>query len=423
MIRPFIELAGLHRNQWRTPEALATIQFGKLQRMLDYSYRQVPFYRRLFDEAGFNPAALQDPDDLRQIPVTTRQTLQLKPLAEILSSAVDPTCCKKLTTAGSTGMPLTVYISPEDDRFKDMVWARTSLACGKRLTDRTVYFKFQSGPPYWFERLGIWRRVILSVLDPPEERVEAMRRARTQIVRANAFELLGVANAILEMGVTDIRPRAVFSMGSLLDEDARTKIERAFACDVYDCYGATELGCVAWECPEHSGLHINIDTTVVECLDGDQPAAPGQPGRLVCTALHSFAMPFIRYDIGDIGVLSDEPCPCGRGLPLMAHLECRADDFFISSYGRSISPSGVVNRIKRTPGIGQFRLTQKSPARIDAQVVPATSFSDASKDALVATLTDIMGPGLQLHITLVDEMPIDPGRKIRSMISEIKQHE
>ena len=423
MIRPFIELLRLYRDQWRTPEALAAIQLRKLQRMLDHAYWHVPFYRRLFDEAGFDPAALRSLDDLRQIPATTRQTLQLMPAGEIMASGVDPTRCKQLTTAGSSGMPLTVYLRPEDDRFKDMVWARTSLACGKRLTDRTVYFKFQSAPPYWFERLGLWRRITLSVLDPLEERIEAMRRARIQIVRGNAFELLQVANAVLAMGVTDIRPRAVFSMGSLLDEHARTQIEKAFACDVYDCYGATELGCVAWECSEHRGLHINTDTTVVECLNGDQPAAPGQPGRIVCTALHSFAMPFIRYDIGDIGVLGDGPCLCGRGLPLMTRLEGRADDFFVASDGRSISPSVVVNRVKRTPGIGQFRLTQKSTARIDAQIVSAAGFSDASKDAFIATLTDIMGPGLEVHITVVDELPVDPGRKIRSMISEVQREE
>jgi len=315
---------------------------------------------------------------------------------------------------------LTVYVRPEDNLMKDMFWARTSLECGKRLSDRTAYFKYQSAPPQWYERLGLWRRQTLSVLDPDEDRVKALQERRPEILRGNAFELLNTANAALRMGVSNIRPRAVFSMGSLLDDHAREQISAAFDCEVYDFYGATELGCIAWECPEHNGLHINVDNVVLECLDGDQPAEPGQAGRIVCTSLNFFAMPFIRYELGDIGVLGEEPCACGRSLPLLTRLDGRADDFFVRADGQRVSPSIIVNRVKRTPGIGQFRLVQQTPSLIEASVIAIDGYSAASSKAMTDTLKDIMGEQLEVQTQLVEALPSDPKRKIRSMICNVK---
>ncbi|HVS02377.1 MAG TPA: hypothetical protein VMT16_06375 [Thermoanaerobaculia bacterium] len=418
-VRATRDLTRLWRDQWRSQEQLERLQLRKLRRMLAYAYHQVPYYRRLFDEVGVRPEEVRSVADLRRIPTTSRRLLQRLPVSEIVARDVAPERCKQLTTAGSTGMPLTVYVRPEDDRFKDLVWARTSLADGRRPWDRTVYFKFQFPPPNWFERFGVWPRAMLSLLDPPQQRVESLRRIRARVLRGNAFELVRTAQAVLDAGATDIRPHAVFSMGSVLDEASRELLERAFGCEVFDCYGATEVGCIAWECRQHRGLHLNVDTTVVELLDGDRPAAPGVPARLVCTGLHGFAMPFIRYEIGDVGVLAEAPCPCGRGLPLLARLEGRADDFFLARDGGWISPSVVVNRVKRTPGVAQFRLTQRTPTRIEALILPGEGFGEESLAAFEATLRDILGSPLALDVSVVDELPVDPGRKIRSMICEV----
>lgn len=419
MIRSLATLLRLQRDQWRRPSELARIQARRLRRMVRHSYDQVPFYRRRLDEAGLDPARIKGLADLRNLPPVSRSELQDRSPYDLLASGVDPARCKQLTTAGSSGAPLTVVFSKTDDWFKDLVWARTSLANGRGIRDLTVYFKFQSAPPRGFERLGIWPRLTLSVLDPPEERIKAMRRADVKIVRANAFELVNMADVMLDSGVEDIRPKAVFSMGSLLDTNARERISRAFGCPVFDCYGATELGCIAWECSRHSGLHINMDTVGVEFLHGDEPARPGQLARLVCTSLFSLTMPFIRYDIGDIGVLDPAPCPCGRGLPLMSRLEGRADDFFIRTDGRWISPSEVVNRLKRLPGLARFRLVQKTPSLVDLWVVPTQGHSELSSEESVTILRDILGKHLQVRFHVVDQLPPDPGRKIRSMISEV----
>jgi len=79
-----------------------------------------------------------------------------------------------------------------------------------------------------------------------------------------------------------------------------------------------------------------------------------------------------------------------------------------------------VNRVKRTPGISQFRLVQQAPDRIEATLVAAEGYSASSSAALTATLRDIMGEGLEVEITEVKDLPVDPNRKIRSMICNVK---
>lgn len=420
MLKPLLTLWNVSRNQWRSEDELAAIQLRKLRRIVDHAYHRVPFYRRRFDAVGYTPGDLRELSDLPNLPIVKRREVQALPTAEILAEGVDPNRCLQLTTSGSSGMPLTVYMLPQDDFVKDLVWARASVANGKRLTDRTAYLKFQSGPPRWFEQLGIWRRLTLSVSEPPEKLLRHIQKAHVDILRGNAFELLEIAETALELGIDTIRPRAVFSMGSLLDDHARARIMQAFGCEVFDCYGATELGCIAWECGAHAGLHINIDAVVVEFVDHDRPAFPAEQASLVCTALDFYAMPFIRYDIGDIGVMGDARCPCGRGLPLMRSLEGRADDFFIRDDGRRVSPSVIVNRIKRTRGVGQFRLRQTSPTHIEVLIIPGAGCDPGAVAAITKILHEIMGDGLSLDIQTVDTLPHDTSGKIRSMICDVR---
>ena len=210
-------------------------------------------------------------------------------------------------------------------------------------------------------------------------------------------------------------------MGSLLDRNARITLEKAFQAEVFDYYAATESGLIAWECSEHNGYHINIDAVLVEIVNKDRPALPGEPGRIICTNLNSHSMPFIRYDLGDIGILSSESCPCGRELPLLKNIEGRADDFFIDEKGGMHSPSNIVNRLKTISGIKEFKFIQKDLNHIEAQIVTDINFSPKTSQQIKSILHEIMGRNLKIRIDLMSEIPRDPERKIRSMVSYVQK--
>lgn len=392
----------------------------KLRAILRYTYKNVKYYHKLFDSAGVKPEDIKTVEDLPKIPITTRLQLQQLSPEEIVAKGINLNKCKKITTAGSSGIPLVVFLRKKDSDFYDMIWARTSLENGKKLWDRTAYFKFHFPPEYWFERLGIWRKEIISLLDEPKKQIETLKRFKPDIIRGNAFQLVTLARIIKQKGVEGINPRLVFSMGSLLDNHSRELIESAFCADVFDYYGATELGCIAWECSEHRGFHINIDTVVVELIKKGRVADPGEMGRIVCTGLHSFAMPFIRYDIGDVGIASEEKCPCGRGLPLLKSIEGRTDDFFVAANGALYSPSVIVNQIKLISGLSQFKIIQESKKDIITQVMPGKDFSQETVRKIKATLRKIMGRDINIKVEVLEVIPQDPLGKIGSLISKVK---
>ena len=210
-------------------------------------------------------------------------------------------------------------------------------------------------------------------------------------------------------------------MGSLLTPSARTLIKTAFGRNVFDCYGATELGCIAWECSAHSGYHLNIDTVVVEVVKNGRPAEPGEMGKIIGTGLHSFAMPFIRYDTGDIGVRAVRGCPCGRTLPLLEKIEGRADDFFIAEDGTAISPSVIVNQVKLIPGLGQFRMIQHDLKRVTTEITADGRSIQDTVAGVKNTMTNIMGRNLIIEVKAVSNISPDPSGKIRSLISKVKK--
>ena len=349
----------------------------------------------------------------------TRLELQSLPTEEIVATGTNLNKVRTITTSGSCGIPLVVFIRKNDNDFYDMIWARTSLANGRTPWDRTVYWKFHFPPKHWFERLGIWKKEIISLVDDQEKQIAAVRRIKPDIVRGNTFQLVNLATTIRQRGIEDIRPRLVFTMGSLLDRQSRELIQSAFGAEIFDCYGATELGCIAWECSEHRGYHLNIDSVVVEFITEGRPANPGEMGKIVCTGLHSFAMPFIRYDLGDVGIPTDEPCPCGRGLPLMKRVEGRADDFFICEDGTHVSPSVIVNQIKMVPGISQFQFIQHSVNDVRAQIVPSKTFSQDTSAAIKKTMQHIMGNDVNIQVDICDAIRRDPSGKIRSLVSKV----
>jgi phenylacetate-CoA ligase len=420
-IADLLILRRLRKNIYLPEDQLRALQLEKLQAMLRHAYKNVPYYRRLFDSVGVKPQDIKNIEDLARIPIRTRRQIQQLPAADILAKNIARDECKRIITGGSSGIPLPVFMRRKDSERHDLVWARTSLENGKRLGDVTSYLKFHIPRRAWYESLGIWRRDIIPLLDNSREKIARLQRSRPDIIRGNPFELANLARFIREHDISGIEPRMVFCMGSLLDRSSRELLRSAFQADVYDFYGTTEFGCIAWECSRHQGYHVNMDTVVLEIVREGEPARPGEVGKIICTGLDSLAMPFIRYDTGDMGMKGEEKCACGRNLPLLHSIEGRADDFFVSPQDQMISPSRIVNQVKLVPGISQFRIIQESRERIVIQLVADANASAETVPLLKETMIRIMGHPVQIELELVPALTPDPAGKTRSLISRVKR--
>lgn len=408
-------------TQWLAPEKIRAMQDRKLRRLVDHAYANVPYYRRLFDASGLEPADIGGVGDVCRIPVSSKRQLAAVPPDDLLARNVDRRRCHETRSSGATGVPLSIVHRRTDLTITNFAFLRTFLAHGYRPWERRVEFTGSRNVPAghsWYEHLGLLRRRVLSDAGDPAQWVAELRAWQPHVIIGYVMMLKQLASEIQEQGVTDIRPRLVFSTSAVLDAATRDRLGAIFRAPVLDYYASEEARCIAWECGRCPGYHVNSDLLIVEILDDKgEPVAPGVEGEITITNLHSFAMPFIRYRQGDRGVLATDKPVCGRGLPLLASVTGRSDDFIVAPDGRRLSPRLFYYALWTVPGVGEFRMIQKDLRRLHVELVATSDYTEASRRAMVANIRELLGEAVEITAVVVDAIPRGPAEKCRSFVS------
>src|SRR3990172_3381165 len=373
----FYTLRRLRRNLGLSKADLEEIQRERLVSLIRHAYENVPYYRRLFDSIRLRPEDIKGVADLRHIPVTDKAAMRELSVEEKTARNIDLNKCLKLFTSGSTGMPAHLYFTHEDFKVLDMVYLRSFLVNGLKFNYKRAFVMDPHGfetKSRWYHHLGLARYVNISCFLEPDDQINILREARPDFIHGYPSSLKLIAEQIIESGENGLRPKLVSTAAELLDRKGREQIENAFGVKVYDRYAASEARNIAWECGEHNGYHINIDTLVVEFIKDGRGAVEGERGDIVVTNLYSYAMPFIRYRIGDVGIPSDRKCPCGIELPLMEIVEGRDEDFIQRKDGKRISPMMITCTLDPIPGLKQFRIVQERADSITSIIAKGKDF-------------------------------------------------
>jgi phenylacetate-CoA ligase len=224
----------------------------------------------------------------------------------------------------------------------------------------------------------------------------------------------------MERPYLSIRPHAVKSTAEVLTDEERTTIEQAFRCPVYNFYGSREVNNLAAECPAHKGLHVNALTRYIEVVDETgKPLGPLQPGRILVTDLTNYAMPFIRYEIEDIGTWSGAQCKCGRPFPVLANVLGRKTDFIVTPSGKLIHGEYFTHLFYGMPAVSQFQLVQDSLDHVRMEVVLSPGASESSLDSLRSRLSESMGAGVRCDVETVQQIERPPSGKHRFTVSSV----
>lgn len=425
MLTDAIRLArGLRRNLELSRDELEAIQRRKLGSLLRHAWENVPYYRDLFTAAGARPGDIRGAEDLAALPATSKGALQAQPPERILAGVIDPARTVSDVTSGSTGIPLRVRFTREDYMVRSLVFVRTFMAAGYRLTDRQAIVcdtRFSSGTIRWFQRLGFLRKRYIPVQVDLDRQIDLLREYRPDHIHGYPQSLALVAGELIRKGIDDISPRILHTGAELVTGKTRSLINSAFRVDMLDTYASIESGLIAWECGSHRGYHVNMDCTVMEILANGRPARPGERGRAVVTNLHSYAMPIIRYELGDVCLPSDGTCPCGSHFPLLGIVEGRVDDMVRTPVGRVLSPNSLTNAMEAVDGISQFRIVQKALDVLQVLIVAGNGFSPDTPVAVHRILGELVGEGMRIDVNVVDEIPRELTGKIRAVISEIPE--
>jgi len=416
------DLLELRRNTRRERSELVALQERRLRAIVRHAYASVPFYHRLWNAHKISPMEVRTVDDLKRLPFVTKKDVQ-ENFGDMVSGLVKVSDCVEQKTSGSTGVPLKVLKDRNALDFQHAVSLRQSLECGERLRDRVAQVRWtgsasipRNAKKPFYERLGLLRNSWFLVDQHP---LEGLVRLLNLYGPDVVVSYPGILEMIAENAGSRIRPRLVFSTGEILGKHVHALVSRSFGSRVIDSYGCVEAGDVAWECPlEQGSYHVNVDSVVVEIVREEENSMAGEDGEIVLTTLLNYAMPLIRYKIGDVGSLSGEECSCGRTLPLMHGLKGRCNDFVILPDGRKLSPWFFWNVIDLT-GVSEFRIVQEKRGVIRVWLKATRTYGKEQVEKSAMGLRKVFGEQVNTLIEVVDEIPRDRSGKLRSVVSNV----
>jgi phenylacetate-CoA ligase len=425
----------LNRNQWLPREEIMELQRKKLHRLLEYAHQHVPYYRRLFDRVEFQPAdVLTDPTSMRKISVLTKATIREHSDDLVTTDAERRGQMSSLTTGGSTGQPL---IFMQDNDFRDYVTAdihRHLGWAGWQLGRAHAYIwgaNFEAKASQSVRsKLMDWAlgRFSTNAYVLSEESMSAfaaeVRSRQPRILFGYPSSMHRFAEFVRDHGLDDVKFKAIFGSAEVYYPAQRQLIEEVFGGKAFDRYGTRELGGVACECEAHTALHASVDNNYIEILqdlEGEEHAQPGGVGHIVVTNLNNYGMPFIRYDIEDMGSWSAmERCACGRELPLMDLVQGRRIDMFKTRDGHAVW-GGFASPLFGMEGVKQFQLIQKSYDLVVARIVKNGELDAARLDEIVRTVHIALGDQVKVEFEFPDEIPLLDSGKYRYAISEVAE--
>lgn len=414
----------LKASQYDSPSSIEEYQFKKIRLLLILCFEKIEYYRRLFQEIGFDPKRdFTNLGDLRKIPKLTK-TLALKNH----SSLLNPSYIKKgleFRTSGTTGKIFKELVSENHWIVEQgIIWRHWSWF-NYRFRDKMAIIR--SFVPESGE--GLWKDDVLRNfryysayhlnLESVKHYLLNMLEWKPVILRGYPSSLYILAKMSEALNISIQPPKAILTASETLSTEYRTTIERAFNAKVYDWYGQAECTVTFNECEKHEGLHLNSEYGYAELIHGDNMSTDER--NIIATNLNNYAMPLIRYETGDIAiVLEDGACSCGRNLPLIKSIKGRHDDFLYTPDDRVIPSVNLYTFMDSFEEIIEFQFIQN---KIDLLTVNISSLNKniVTNSRLIAGLRNRFGTDISFDINHTsDFIKTEEGKKrvIVSLLSE-----
>lgn len=423
-------LKELEKTQWLSADEIKKIQWKKLKSLLAHAYTNVPFYHHVFKALNMTPKDISTPEDFRKLPLLSKEDIRTN-LNDMLSLNYKKNDLIPNSTGGSTGVNLNFFNDRKNAGSVSAIDLRNRRWAGLEIGDKGAWLW---GSPFdislhdslknrVYDKL--FRNLLLSSYNLSEETMFVYARKLLQykpkVIVGYPSSLYHFAKFLEANGIRDINPKSIISEAEVLYDYQKELIESVFQCKVFNYYGCREFSTIAQECSEHSGMHISSEHVYVECLRGnEEPAALGEGGELVITDLDNFGMPFIRYRIGDIGVLSDRKCKCNRGLSIIEKVEGRTFDIIVGINGRAVGGT-FWTLLLRTAirGIRQFQVVQESIREVNIKVIPDETFEEGQVNLLTKKIREYLGEDMDIVFKIVDKIPLTKSGKFRFVISKV----
>lgn len=424
----------LEKTQWWSSQDIINFQFQQLANVLTHADRTIPFYHERFRAAGVDPASIKTLDQLGQIPLLSRPQLQQAGTA-LLSKNVPKSHGKTytITTSGSTGRPVKVTTTELDSLFwstctlRDHQWQKRDLS--RKLAAIRYYSDDGAKFPHGIN-VNTWGTAEHSIMKSSPaaalnincsiaQQAEWLCRQQPDYLMTYPSNLKALAEYFIATGESLPGLLETRTVGESLSSGVRQVCSEAWHAKLTDMYSCQEVSCIALQCPEHEHYHVQAENLVVEVLDEeDRRCTPGEIGRVVISTLHNFAMPLIRYELGDYAEVG-EPCSCGRGLPVLNKILGRQRNMLIYPDGQKRWPIFGINELTKELPIKQLQFVQREIDSIEVRLVTARPLEAKEKTWLVSVVHKQLDYAFRIEIIYLENIPRSKSGKFEDFISEV----
>ncbi len=426
-------LGQLQETQWWTPEKLRHHQFIQLTELLRHAAETVPYYKSILGSLNLTDGNV-DQDMWESIPLLQRHDIQ-RHADQLMSNAI-PTAHGEtdvIQTTGSTGEPIRVTRTALNDlmwkvlTLRDHVWHDRDMSqklAGLRDSDDpdAAYPNGQAGSG-WGDSARVFAphgpAALLQMKTPPAQQLEWLARQDPAYIITFPSNLYAILTEARQTNTRLPSLKSVMTLSEVVYPELRDLCRDVWAAPIQDMYSSREAGYLALQCPETEHYHVQSEGVLLEVLDDNgRPCEAGQVGRVVVTNLANFAMPLIRYSIGDLAQVGP-PCSCGRGLPVLTQIMGRVHNVIVLPSGDRHFPQTTKYGLSEIAPIRQFKLIQKSLSRIVLHLSVYRPLTRDEKEGLRRRLVDKIGHPFDVDVIYCDQIVAGPGGKHQFFVSEV----
>lgn len=421
-------MKSLERFEYIGEEEIELLQFQKLQRIIRHVYSTVPYYRNLMENMKLTPKDFNALKDLQKLPILTKNIVT-QHFNDLISRAYKRRQLYEGHTSGTTGSPFHVlYDKNTVIAHNAAIWwfrKMQGFEFGRpyaTILGRVIVPLNQTRPPFWrFNRF--WNQLFLSSFHLKDENLkyyfEAMRRYKIEAIQAYPSTAYILAK-YLDKRDDYFAINFVFTSSETLLPIQRETIAKRFKCKVYDSYGLAEKTAYLSECNKFEGYHLHPDYGIVEILDDkNEPVPKGHFGKIVATGLNNYAMPLIRYEVGDISRYKLSQCSCGRNLHLLDGVTTKAEDIVVTPEGRLISSSVLTHPFKPLHNITKSQIIQTDMHSLLIKIVRGNGYNPNDGKLLLKEMRKRVGKNISITINYVNDIPNEKSGKYRWVVSTV----
>ena len=408
------------KEQWLSAEELDKLQQERLRKLLSFANEKLPFYKGITLDLNNDPR-----EEIKKFPVMRKDIIKAN-IDGLVSQ--DKSTLIREASSGSSGIQGVVYLNKDAQSVQRSIqilwWEWAGYKMGNKLlqTGITPNRRFIKAIKDKVFRTHYISAYNLDTKDVINTLKDCEMHPRKHFM-GYASSLFVYAQAAKDNNINDIRFDSVVSWGDKLFPHFRELIEKQFHTRVQDTYACTEGCMMAAQCDKLT-YHIFTPQVFIEILDDDGNRVPnGQMGKVVVTRLDNYAMPLIRYYLGDLAILEDDPkdCSCGRHLPQLKKVIGRDTDIVKTRSGKFMVVHAFTGIFEHVPEIKQFRVIQHDLDSIDIECIPDNGYSETVLNAVRKKIHDYLHEEFPVNFTEVDVIPPTKSGKPQIIQSFLKQ--